>query len=212
MIDVAAVAADTVIAMVIDVVAMAAVVVMTIAAALAMTIMIDAAMEADVTVTTAIALETSIAMRVADVMTDMEVVVIEAATVAAIDVVAATMIVVMTVPRSLLLLETNHVSLTQEADETMAAAMIATQVGRLVSPLDAQFNGGAVDSSFGISANNLEVKNAMRVLSTSLIVSSETRAYDSFPPHTISPSKIRFRFPTCIPRLFTRLDWELEAG
>jgi hypothetical protein len=148
--------------------------------------MIDAAMAADVTVMIAIALETSIAMRAVDAMTAMEVVVIAAVTVAAIVVVAAvaTMIVVTTVPASQLLLETNHVSLTQEVVETIAAATIATQVGRLV--------------------HHMSTHHRTR--------SSDPRAYDSFPPQIMLPPTTRFRFPTCIPRLFTRLDWKLETA
>ena len=127
-------AADTVIAMEIVVVAMA-VVVTTIAAALATMTTIDAAMAAGVTVTTAIALETLIVTRVVDAMTDMEAVVIAAATEAVnVEVAAvAIMIALMIVPALLLLLETNHVSLTQVAAETMPAATIVTEVGRSIA-------------------------------------------------------------------------------
>jgi hypothetical protein len=179
-------AADTVIAMVIVAVAMVVVVAMTIAVALATMTMIDAAMAADVIVMIATALETSIATRavVAMVaMTAMEVVVIAAVTVAAIVVAAATMIVVMIVPASLPL-ETNHANLTQEAVETMAAATIATQVGRLI----------------------------LHMSTSDRTVSSEPQAYDPFRPQTMSPPTPRFRFPTCIPRLFTRLDGKLETA
>ena len=182
MIDVAAV--DTGIAIVIGAVAMVVVVVMTIEVALAMMTTIDAAMAADVTETTAIALETSIATRVVDAMIDMEAVVIAAATVAAIVVVVAIMIAVTIVPLLLPLLATNHANLMQEVVETIAAATIATQVGRL---------------GYHMSTRDRTVL-------------SEPRANDFFRPQTISPPTTRFRFPTCIPRLFTRLDWNLEAA
>jgi hypothetical protein len=107
----------------------------TIVAALATMTTIDAAMAADVTATTAIALETSIATRVVDAMTDMEAAVIAAVTEAAIVEVAAVaiMIALMIVPALLLLLATNHVSLTQVAAETMPAATIVTEVGRSIT-------------------------------------------------------------------------------
>ena len=179
-------AADTVIAIAIVVVAMVVVVAMTIAVALATTTMTDAAMAVDVTVMTAIALGTSIATRAVDAMTDMEVVVIAAVTVAATVVVVEVVITIaaMIVPVSLLPLETNHASLMQEAVEIIAAATIATEVGRLV---------------YQISTHDRTV-------------SSEPRAYDFFRPQTMSSPTTRFRFPTCIPRLFTRLDWKLEAA
>jgi hypothetical protein len=128
-------AADTVIAMEIAVVAMA-VVVTTIAAALATMTTIDAAMAAGVTVTTAIALETLIVTRVVDAMTGMEAVVIAAVTEAVTVGVAAVAITIalMIVPALLLLLlETNHVSLTQVAGETIPAATIVTEVGRSIT-------------------------------------------------------------------------------
>jgi len=81
-------------------------------------------------------------------------VVIAAVTVAATDAAAATMIVVMIVPLSLPLLETNRASLTQGAVEIIAAARIATQVGRLVCHVGVRSNGEAVDNFFGIPTNN----------------------------------------------------------
>jgi len=133
-------AADSEIAMVIDAVVMAVIVVTAaIVVALVTTTTIDAAMEADVIVMTAIALATLIATRVVDAMTDMEAEEIAAVTVVATDVAVATMIVVMIVPLSLLLLETNPAkhanpvnlaSRTLEVVETMVAATIAMQVGK----------------------------------------------------------------------------------
>jgi hypothetical protein len=176
--------ADTVIAMVIVAAVTGVAVVMTIAAALAMMIMIGVAMAADVTVMIAIAPGISIATKAVGVMIAMEVVVIAVVTGAAIVVVVATMTVEMIAPDSLLRLETNHANLTREAAETMAAATTATQVGRLF--------------------HHVSTRHRM--------VSSEPRAYDSFRPQVTSPSTSRFRFPTCICRLFTRLDWNLETA
>jgi hypothetical protein len=51
------------------------------------------------------------------------------------------MIALMIVPALLLLLETNHVSLTQVAAETMPAATIVTEVGRFYHNVDARLNG-----------------------------------------------------------------------
>jgi hypothetical protein len=179
--------ADTVIAMVIVVVAMAVAVVMIIAAALATTTMTDAAM-ADVTVMTAIAPEILIAMRAVGVMIAMEVVVIAAVTAAvtaaAIVVAVATMIEAMIGAASLLLLETIHANLTAEAAETTAAATTATQVGRLFHHMSTRDRP----------------------------VSSGSRAYDSFRTQVMSPATSRFRIPICIPRFFRRLDGKLETA